>query len=126
MASSWFLALSCLGPWLGIVQEGAPPDPTPEALDAAWSRFCNSLPDVQVEIVGEIAARIEGCGDSALAPLRALRDRAVRELKVEPAREREFYEPATYAPRGGAAHRVPVDPESEDAAEKRGLFKPWD
>jgi len=121
MVASWFLALSSSG----VLQESAPSDPTPEALEGAWSSFCNALPDVQVEIVGEIAARIEGSGDATLKPLLALRDRAVRELKTQPAKPREFYDPATYAPRG-SARRATIDPTSEDAAEKRGLFKPWD
>jgi hypothetical protein len=122
MLDAWVMALC----WFGIVQQGVPADPKPEALEGAWASFCNALPERQAEIVGAITARIEASGDATLAPLMALRDRAARELDTKPAAAREFYDPTTYAPRGGAARRAPVDPASVEAAEKRGLFKPWD
>jgi hypothetical protein len=105
------------------------PDPTPEQLEDAWASFENALPEIQVGIVTAIAARLDSGGNPTLAPLLALRTRALQELDLKPARPREYYDPKVYADREfarGRVRREPADPASLDAAEKRGSYRPWE
>ncbi len=116
----------CVISLVALQVDGSPRDPTPAELDDALASFSNALPEVQAQISSEILTSIAALPPGAIT---VARDRAVKELPLTPRPQPVFHDPKEFASAEfarGRVVRVPVEPESVDAAEKRGLFRPED
>ena len=103
-----------------------PPDPSPEAVEQALTTFSNSLADIQLATLADLDARIAALKD---VPLLRLRDQAKKAIKPVPRPPVPFHDPKEFTPgeaARGVAVRTVADPESQEAADKRGRFRPQD
>ena len=105
---------------LALAPQAAPRDPTESELADAIASFSNALPSRQEEVAALLRARVDLQTGGSLKGMLAMRDRAVRETKLAARRAPEAFDPVEFA--GGLVVRRPVDAESVEAAEKRGLF----
>jgi hypothetical protein len=99
----------------------SPKDPDAKQIEAAEEAFAGQPAEAQAAIAAEIVARVNASKEGELAKLFALRDRAVKELKLTPARPATAYDPKEYA--RGLVTRTNADPDSVEVSEAHGLFK---
>jgi len=99
-------------------------DPTAAELEQGCIAFVAAAPEVKSAAVAEIAKRVEATQEPTLRQLLAWRDRAVKELKTQPAPAPAFFDPQIYA--RGLVHRALVGANEPDASDKREAYRPWD
>jgi hypothetical protein len=107
---------------LGLVlaqDDGSGPENRPDPITTAYEQFGKSPGEKRAAIVAEIARRIEECQDAGVRHLLALRDRAVRELKIVNRQAPAYYDPALYAPQ---ARRHFAEATDAIVAETAGRF----
>lgn len=105
---------------LAVAREEEPFDP----FAAAVANLEALSIEEQTAVADSIAASIESAKDPGIAKLLALRDRARKELRIEPAEPPRFFEHSVYAPSQNP--RSFVDPSSSEAARQAQTMRPWE